>query len=536
MSATDKINPSKNSNSPVRDMVIMNESAPMRLVADYKNESSRTENPEVDGIYILGILEGVFFVPDGKSINERFYSRNFWEKVLAKPDVQSKLRDRIMFGTIGHEDKYIDDVDLAAGKAAIITTDLWIDEATGLGMGKAIILGTEAGKNLYIYLKAGAQIKISSRAYGDFVPGIQHEGMPVMDERSYYLEGFDPVLSPGFVETKLSLKESQEFPNKGNLDSKLIVETVIKRRSVMSEAEKRPVQAESSNSSLEEELKRSRSKAESEVKELKAQLKDLTAKLEAKDTELNQWKTEGEKLVSSYKKYNALGKLSDLSAKLEKLEAYESIAKNPADIRKILKQAAAKLEANSKHLNVMESAGNSLHLAETALQQYMDLVGPIAEARRHKIKMERALQAYTEIGGTISDVVAMKKKCEAIENKLTQEKLEKDCRKYSILTNQSLETVQSIFENAKSKESALEVLESMAKSRISNSKKQFSESAELTEVEVKIDEVPERTLPTKPLRSESVLRDKNNKVLNVINESNNSDATLAASILKSFIR
>ena len=110
------------------------------LVADFKNESSKTKYPEVDGVYVLGVLEGEFFVPDGKSVNERFYPRTFWESVLGTNEVETRLRDRTMFGTIGHEDKFVDDQDLAAGKVSHIITKLWIDE-NNLRKGQALILG-----------------------------------------------------------------------------------------------------------------------------------------------------------------------------------------------------------------------------------------------------------------------------------------------------------------------------------------------------------------------------------------------------------
>ena len=61
----------------------------IKLVADFKNESSKAKYPEVDGVFVLGVMEGEFFVPDGKSVNERFYPRTFWESVLKQAEVQT---------------------------------------------------------------------------------------------------------------------------------------------------------------------------------------------------------------------------------------------------------------------------------------------------------------------------------------------------------------------------------------------------------------------------------------------------------------
>ena len=484
------------------------------LLADYKNESSKSKYPEVDGHNVLGVLSGIFFVPDGRSVNERFYPRAFWEEVLANPEVQNRIDDRVMFGTIGHEDKYVDDEDLAKGKVSHIVTKLWIDDKTGMGMGEALILGTDAGRNLYMLLKAGAKIKISSRAYGDYVQGQFHEGMPIMDAKTYRLEGFDVVLLPGFPQTQLSVHESLK---QNDINNKLIIESVIKRRSKSMAGDKQTKKSSKSEISLTSELRRSRAKAESQNITYERKIKDLETKLEDALKELNTWKEEGTKLLKSYNRYNSLGTVKDISAKLEKLGKFEEISEKPEEIKDTIVKATDRINKSKELFNMLSEADSTLDMTKNALNQYLEIVGTVAEARRNKIKMERALKQYTAFG-TISDIAAMSEKFNAMQEKLEQEKMEKACRKYSVMTGQSLETVQQIFETAKSKEDAVKLLESMKNTAKVESQQKIASRLKF--------------------KKESVIQDKNNKVLEVKNESEtmNPDIAISKSVLKSFVK
>lgn len=169
---------------------------------------SEKDKSEVDGKYIIGVVEGPMFVPDGKSRNDRFYPRTLWDKVLEKEDTKTRLRDRLMFGSIGHKEEPFSDEDLRNGEASHIITDMWIDETTGLGCGRALILGTETGKNLLIYLKAKSKLRTSTRAFGEYKEGVNHEGLPVVDEDTYDFFTIDFVIDPGFLQAKPTLKEN----------------------------------------------------------------------------------------------------------------------------------------------------------------------------------------------------------------------------------------------------------------------------------------------------------------------------------------
>jgi len=71
-----------------------------------------------NGNSILGKIKGTFFVPNGTSRNNRYYSKSLWEKQLSRPDVKTKLSERRMLGTISH-DQEIDDKAVLEGKVSL---------------------------------------------------------------------------------------------------------------------------------------------------------------------------------------------------------------------------------------------------------------------------------------------------------------------------------------------------------------------------------------------------------------------------------
>lgn len=189
------------------------------------SESHYSDNaPEVDGKYVIGKVSGESFVPDGYSRNKRFYSRDLWEKVIANEGVQTRLQDRNMFGTIGHDTKLDDDA-FRKGEFTHIVSDIRISE-DGKGVADYLILNTEAGRNLNTILRAGSKIYVSSRADGTFVEGKSKDGMPIVDPDNYHLETFDFVLDPGFLQASPSLKEAYNnlFPNESedNMSESLV--------------------------------------------------------------------------------------------------------------------------------------------------------------------------------------------------------------------------------------------------------------------------------------------------------------------------
>lgn len=155
---------------------------------------------------VLGVVEGVFFLPEVPSRNSRIYPRALWERVLSSPDVRRLLENRLMIGTVGHEDVDFDAL-IREQKVSHVVTDLYIGE-DGKGYGKAEILDTPVGRILYTLLKSGSKLAVSSKGWGQYKT--TKDGMYVVDESSYMLERFDFVVDPGFLDAVPSLKKQYE--------------------------------------------------------------------------------------------------------------------------------------------------------------------------------------------------------------------------------------------------------------------------------------------------------------------------------------
>lgn len=155
---------------------------------------------------VLARVQGQFFVPDGASRNKRWYSESFWRDVLGRDEVTRSLNDG-MLGTLLHpsNDKLAHPM-----YASHVTKKLWVDNHKK-GMGEAYILNTPVGRVVDTFQQSKlVKLYTSSRAYGKYVEGKKHEGMPVVDSKNYFLKTFDFVLDPGFIEALPGYSSSPE--------------------------------------------------------------------------------------------------------------------------------------------------------------------------------------------------------------------------------------------------------------------------------------------------------------------------------------
>lgn len=407
----------------------LTESSNLKVVKNFVNEGIKqlveVQNKRVGA---LGIIEGIFFVPDGISANNRFYSREFWEYVLNSDDVQNKLERKIMFGRIGHEDKEVTEDDINEGKISHIVTDLWIGE-DGMGYGRATILDTPAGRNLYAVMAQGSDMRISSRASGDFKPNEFYQGtIPVMDETVYTLDTFDMVIYPGFIETSPKLK------------------TMFKKESRMSESRLNKIQnefnklksvEEKEKTMADDKLKRIAKVASKKIADAKQREKECAKKAERL---LKRQKVYAETLKSCEKvleSYTKLGSIKQLTKKLETLKAFEELAETPEFLEEGLKKLTEKADENAnKKSEDVETYQKILEKAESVLRQ------------------------YTAIGS-----IRQVKKAFEMLKKLKKEELEKfvssKVTAHSKRTGMKIENLRSIVNNAKNYKSAMEALESL---------------------------------------------------------------------------
>ncbi len=409
------------------------------LKEDYLSESA--DKSVVDGKHVLAVIEGIFFVPDGLSRNERFYPKTFWEKVLGRKDVKERLDSKTMLGCIGHSDRSVSEDDITEGHVSHIITNLWIDE-NGNGMGQARILGTPAGKNLYCIMKAGSKIKISSRASGDYKQDEEWNGYPVIDESTYYLETFDFVINPGFLETDPQLKESMmkiQKEMRGNdkmLDEKFFSEL------------------EKSRDALHEKLVNAESKA---------------AVSEAKAIELteafNKAKAASEELTVKLNEANV--KVADLEKKSN--EVSEKLTISEAKIEDLNKTISEKTESltNYEEIGTVDEIMETVKLAESSLGLYKELGTP-TEINEVLNDVKAVLEAYSEFG-TYEDVKSIISKSEKLVKKFKTEKLDELVLKISREFKQPVENVRDLLEKVGEKRT-VEILKNLGESKTSTVK------------------------------------------------------------------
>jgi hypothetical protein len=159
---------------------------------------------------VLGVIEGVYFVPNGYSRNKRFYPKELWEEVLKK--VVPTLDKKAMVGTLEHPTSE----EAAHPKnSSHVVKKLYIGK-DGKGYGKSYILNTPMGSLVYVLGSARDEegkpivpLYMSSRGLGK-LSGYTRDGYEIVDPKSYILESFDVVLDPGFIDAKPALNEVVE--------------------------------------------------------------------------------------------------------------------------------------------------------------------------------------------------------------------------------------------------------------------------------------------------------------------------------------
>lgn len=162
---------------------------------------------------VLGILEGIFFMPDGFSRNRRFYSNELWTTALESVDLKGKLQSG-MLGMFEHptvsQSETKDGLMTTAHplNGGVITKELKIIESNGkkYGIGKAYILNNAVGNAINVLLKAKDEngkplmkLAVSSRAWARS-KGKDKKGNEILDPKFYRLETFDIVMNPGIAE------------------------------------------------------------------------------------------------------------------------------------------------------------------------------------------------------------------------------------------------------------------------------------------------------------------------------------------------
>lgn len=177
---------------------------------------------------IIGRASGVFAPIGVMSRNNRIYDNDHYDYLLDNQHLVDRITCRGMLGTIGHHDKKVDDQDLAEGKVSHIVTNLKIvEEADGSRnlYGTLEILDTPAGHLLKTYYDSGVPLFVSSRGGGNLLP-VPNESYKRVDKTKYFLETFDIVKNPGFLQAKPVYEKVSESAEEVQPTVEEIVESV----------------------------------------------------------------------------------------------------------------------------------------------------------------------------------------------------------------------------------------------------------------------------------------------------------------------
>jgi len=348
------------------------------------------------GTKVLGFVRGPFFVVEGLSDNNRWYSRQLWEKVISE-NFEAHGNGSVV-GTIGH-DQELDDKALREGKGSHIVTRLWFPEneskkTSFLGHGEVAILDTSVGRELFGYLNGGLRLDVSSRAFGRYVG--KKNGADIVDPDTFRYEGFDFTrkggvrgATPSLVEDSKHItnipenKEKRDVSkendmNDENKDMTKVLETLSK--------EKNNIQTDLDTAlTSNDELKGKLAVAENRVGELTQSLEEykkvgtVAAFSDAltKATELGKF-TETQK--------------GELVQALETLKAFEALG-TPEDLAKALDEAKKLGEA-------IEELGNisDLNTALDTLEEFAQL------GTKEKLEESLALLVQFEELGSVEDI------------------------------------------------------------------------------------------------------------------------------------
>ena len=174
---------------------------------------------------IIGRATGVFAPIGVMSRNNRIYEDDHYPYLLENQALLDKITHRGMLGTIGHHNKKVDDEDLANGRVSHVVTDLHVKEEPDGSRnlyGTLEILDTPAGHLLKTYYDSGLPLFVSSRGGGRLIQN-PHETFKRVDKTKYYLETFDIVKNPGFLQAKPVYEKVSESAEE--TDEKVIVTT-----------------------------------------------------------------------------------------------------------------------------------------------------------------------------------------------------------------------------------------------------------------------------------------------------------------------
>ena len=191
-------------------------------------------NPNV----VLCTIEGPLSDFSVGTRNDRWYTKELWEKVFASEEFKELLETKTLFGEADHPMEIEDRSEVHYDNVSHAVRDPYIDNENNCVMGKVDILDTPSGRILYTFVKYGSILGVSSRGTGDL---IERNGRIEVDPDTYTFYAWDIVHMPSNKKARLKksgstvVNESKDSSNQ--IPYKVImklVESVKSEKSTLS--------------------------------------------------------------------------------------------------------------------------------------------------------------------------------------------------------------------------------------------------------------------------------------------------------------
>lgn len=353
------------------------------------NESEQKENESLSK-KILAVIEGQMIVRGGKSRNGRVYPLSpvdFWEYVLKNEEVQRRFKDGQVLGRLGHYTGAVTEEQMQDGKVSHRLVELVAGGKNGIdGYGKIYVLDTEAGRNTLTFLESGTILYVSTRGEGSYRDPVQK----IVDWEDFEFETIDFVLNPGFFEAKPTIsKINEELELENKIEGKKMDKEFLEKLEKITEA--------------------------------KEALAKENASLTIKNENLVKEKTT---LTEEVTKVRAV------------LATYESIDKNPEDLRKTVKEATSIIE-KLEVLGTPESITEQLKTQKGLVEKYA-LLGTSEKIEEALTNQDSIIESYKKIGTVESIEKALKTQESIIERYRTKVKTLKESSSSKDITANAL--------------------------------------------------------------------------------------------------
>ena len=389
-------------------------------------EALCVDHSYVDPKYLtIGMAEGCFAPIGVMSRNNRIYDEDHYPYLLSDEMLMNRVHSRAMLGTIGHHDKRVDDEDLANDVCSHVVTELEVREnAEGQPYlyGKLEILNTTAGRRLRQLYEHGIPLYVSSRGGGKLLP-VPNKTYKRVDKQHYFLETFDVVKEPGFLDANptphVSSSVNESIDNKDNgeivMEQELQKDTSIveeKETTVVDEAkeEKEAKEAEEKEEKVDE-AKEAEEKEEADKEDEEEKVEESVTetvseevaptahapKTETEDDEDETAKGDIAKDgVHEEKEHNKDCDCEDCKAKKEEEKVDEADASSEkvlADIDKIVKTVCEEKEADEedkeaeeKEEEKVDEAKEEVTVVEEDYKAKYEALEPVLEELINMIK------------------------------------------------------------------------------------------------------------------------------------------------------